>query len=80
VGTDATASFTQADGAVTIFASIDHYMAECVGLYAVNKATRFKALEPVRQGVHEYFGRFAASFGTLGLGNEAAVRPFGKFI
>jgi transposase InsO family protein len=62
-GTDATAAFTQADGAVTISAT-DHYTAECVGIHAVKKATRFEALEPVRQGVHEYFGGFAAGQAT----------------
>lgn len=60
-GTDATATFTEAEGAVTVFAAIDHCTAECVGIHAVKKATRFEALEPIRQGVKEYFGDFAAS-------------------
>jgi putative transposase len=59
-GTDATATFTEADGAVTVFAALDHCTAECVGIHAVKKATRFEALEPIRQGVHEYFGGFSA--------------------
>lgn len=59
-GTDATMTFTAAEGTVTIFAAIDHCTAECVGIHAVKKATRFEALEPIRQGVTEYFGRFAA--------------------
>jgi transposase InsO family protein len=59
-GTDATATFTEAEGAVTIFAAIDHYTAECVGIHAVKKASRFEALEPIRQGVKEYWGAFAA--------------------
>jgi putative transposase len=58
-GTDATATFTDADGAVTVFAAIDHYSADCVGIHAVKKATRFEALEPIRQGVREYFGAFS---------------------
>jgi transposase InsO family protein len=58
-GTDATATFTEAEGAVTIFAAIDHCTAECVGIHAVKKATRFEALEPIRQGVNEYFGGFS---------------------
>jgi putative transposase len=58
-GTDATATFTEAEGAVTIFAAIDHCTAECVGIHAVKKATRFEALEPIRQGVKEYFGGFS---------------------
>lgn len=59
-GTDATATFTEAEGAVTVFAAIDHCTAECVGIHAVKKATRFEALEPIRQGVHEYFNGFSA--------------------
>lgn len=42
-GTDATATFTEADGTVTVFAAIDHCTAECIGLHAVKKATRFEA-------------------------------------
>lgn len=63
-GTDATASVTAADGAVTIFASIDHYTAECVGIHVVKKATRFEALEPIRQGVREHFAGFSAGSAT----------------
>jgi putative transposase len=59
-GTDATATSTEAEGNVTIFAAIDHCTAECVGIHAVKKASRFEALEPVRQGVHQYFGGFSA--------------------
>jgi transposase InsO family protein len=58
-GTDATATFTDCDGAVTVFAAIDHYSADCVGIHAVKKATRFEALEPIRQGVSEHFHAFA---------------------
>jgi hypothetical protein len=60
-GTDATATFTDAEGNVTVFAAIDHCTADCVGIYAVKKATRFEALEPIRQGVREYFGAFSAA-------------------
>lgn len=59
-GTDATGTSTDAEGAVTVFAAVDHCTAECVGIHAVKKATRFEALEPVRQGVHECFGAFSA--------------------
>jgi putative transposase len=59
-GTDATATFTEAEGNVTVFAAIDHCSADCVGIHAVKKATRFEALEPIRQGVREYFGAFSA--------------------
>lgn len=58
-GTDATATVTEADGTVTIFAAIDHCTAECIGIHAVKKATRFEALEPIRHGVKECFGGFS---------------------
>jgi transposase InsO family protein len=57
-GTDATVTVTLAQGQVTVFAAIDHYTAECVGIHAVKRATRFEALEPLRQGVREHFGGF----------------------
>lgn len=59
-GTDATATFTEAEGSVTVFAAVDHCTAECVGIHAVKKATRFEALEPVRQGIKEHFAAFSA--------------------
>jgi putative transposase len=57
-GTDATATVTTQEGQVTVFAAIDHCTAECVGIHAVKRATRFEALEPLRQGVREHFGSF----------------------
>jgi putative transposase len=59
-GTDATATSTEVEGTVTIFAAIDHCTAECVGIHVVKKANRFEALEPIRQGVRQYFGGFSA--------------------
>jgi len=59
-GTDATATFTEAEGSVTVFAAVDHCTAECVGIHAVKKATRFEALEPIHQGTKEHFGPFSA--------------------
>ncbi len=59
-GIDATATVTIEDGQVTVFAAVDHCTAECVGIHAVKRATRFEALDPVRQGVHEHFGGFHA--------------------
>ncbi len=57
-GADATATVTFAEGQVTIFAAVDHCTAECVGIHAVKRASRFEALEPLRQGVREHFGEF----------------------
>lgn len=59
-GTDATATFTEEDGQVTIFAAIDHYSADCIGIHAIKRAHRFEALEPIRQAVREQFGSFSA--------------------
>jgi putative transposase len=59
-GTDATATSTEVEGTVTIFAAIDHCTAECVGIHVVKKANRFEALEPIRQGLGQYFGGFSA--------------------
>jgi transposase InsO family protein len=44
---------------VSVFAAIDHCTAECVGSHAAKKATRFEALEPIRQGVRDRFGVYA---------------------
>jgi putative transposase len=58
-GTDITTTFTRQDGQVAIFITVDHCSAECVGIHAALHGTRFEALEPIRQGVHTYFGAFA---------------------
>jgi len=57
-GTDLTTTFT-GEGPAAVFIAIDHCSAECVGIHASSRATRFEALEPVRQGVRNYFGGFA---------------------
>jgi putative transposase len=59
-GTDATGVWTEHEGMVTVFAAIDHATAECVGSHAAKYATRFEALEPIRQGVREHFGSYGA--------------------
>lgn len=63
-GTDATATFTEQQGAVTIFAAVDHCSADCVGIHAVKKTSRFEALEPIRQGMKEHFGGFSSGLAT----------------
>ncbi len=57
---DHTATATIQDGQVTVFVAVDHCTTECVGLHAAKKATRFEALEPMRQGVRDYCGGFRA--------------------
>ena len=57
-GTDLTTTIT-GEGQAAIFVAVDHCSAECVGIHAAQHATRFEALEPLRQGVRRHFGRFA---------------------
>jgi transposase InsO family protein len=57
-GTDLTTTFT-GEGQAAVFIAVDHFTAECVGIHASSRATRFEALEPIRQGVRRHFGAFA---------------------
>jgi putative transposase len=57
-GTDLTTTMT-GEGPAAVFVAVDHCSAECVGIHAAPRATRFEALEPIRQGVREHFGGFA---------------------
>jgi putative transposase len=56
-GTDMTTTWT-GEGQVAVFVAVDHHSAECVGLHAARRGTRFEALEPIRQGVRRCFGAF----------------------
>jgi transposase InsO family protein len=53
-GIDATACWTD-EGLATVFIAVDHFTAECVGIHAARKGTRFEALEPLRQGIRRHF-------------------------
>ena len=57
-GTDLTTTFT-GESQAAVFIAVDHFTAECVGIHASSRATRFEALEPIRQGVRRRFGAFA---------------------
>jgi putative transposase len=57
-GTDLTTTWT-GEGRMAVFVAVDHRSAECVGIHAAPRATRFEALEPIRQGVRHSFGAFA---------------------
>ena len=57
-GTDLTTTVT-GEGPAAVFIAVDHCSAECVGVHAHSRATRFEALEPIRQGVRRHFGGFA---------------------
>ena len=63
-GTDATSTVTQQDGLVTVFVGIDHCTLEGIGIHAARRATRFEALEPIRQGVRQQFGTVSAGSAT----------------
>ena len=56
-GTDLTTTIT-GEGQAAVFVAVDHCSAECVGIHAHPQATRFQALEPIRQGVRQRFGGF----------------------
>jgi len=56
-GTDLTTTIT-GEGLAAVFVAVDHCSVECVGVHAAARATRFEALEPIRQGVREHFGSF----------------------
>jgi transposase InsO family protein len=62
-GTDLTTTWT-GEGLAAVFVALDHCSAECVGIHAARHATRFEALEPLRQGVRRCFGGFAERVAT----------------
>jgi len=62
-GTDPARNFVSAvtttwtgEGQVAVFVAVDRCSAECIGIHAARRATRFEALEPIRQGVRHSFG------------------------
>jgi putative transposase len=59
-GTDMASTFTTAEGQAAILFAVDHCSMECVGIHAAKRGTRFQALEPLRQGVSEYFRAFTS--------------------
>jgi putative transposase len=62
-GTDLTSTMT-GEGQTSIFVTVDHCSTECLGIHAARRATRFEALEPLRQGVRACFGGFASGIAT----------------
>ena len=59
-GTDMTTTLTTDEGLAHVFVAVDHCTCECVGLHVARGGNRFEALEPLRQGVRQHFGRFEA--------------------
>jgi putative transposase len=56
-GADLTSVMT-GEGQAAVSVAVDHCSTECVGIHASRSATRFEALEPIRQGVRQRFGGF----------------------
>ena len=55
-GTDMTQTVTTGEGRAYVFVAVDHCSGELVGTHASSSASRWKALEPIRQGVAKHFG------------------------
>jgi transposase InsO family protein len=62
-GTDLTSTLT-GEGQVAVFILVDHCSGECLGIHAARRATRFEALEPLRQAVRHGFGAFGEGVAT----------------
>jgi transposase InsO family protein len=58
-GTDGTTTQVVKEGTVWIFATVEHWNAECVGIHASKSGDRFNAMEPVKQGIKKYYGALA---------------------
>jgi transposase InsO family protein len=65
-GTDMTQTVTTAEGRAYVFIAVDHCSGEFVGTHASSSASRWEALEPIRQGVTRHFGGVEADT-ALGL-------------
>ncbi len=57
-GTDMTTTILTTGKQVSVFVAVDHCGVYCTGIHASERATRWEALEPIRQGVRESFGAF----------------------
>lgn len=55
-GTDMTQTVTTREGRAYVFIAVDHCSGEFIGTHASPSASRWEALEPVRQGVTRHFG------------------------
>lgn len=63
-GTDMTQTVTVNEGRACIFAVVDHYTWECLGIHAAPRGDRFEALEPLRQAVSRTCGAYQKSAAT----------------
>ena len=76
-GTDMTATVTVAEGPAFVFVAVDHCTAECIGLHAAKRGTRFEALEPIRQGIRDASGASATAW-PVGCGCVTTTGRLGR--
>jgi putative transposase len=55
-GTDMTQTVTTREGRAYVFITVDHCSGEFIGTHASSSASRWEALEPIRQGLIRHFG------------------------
>jgi Integrase core domain. len=60
-------TFTTAEGRAYVFVAVDHCSGEFVGIHAASGASRWEALEPVKQGIAKHFGALDRAGVTTGL-------------
>lgn len=63
-GTDFTSTVTVSEGQAAVFVCVDHYSAALLGVHAAKRATRWEALDPVRQAVRDVFGAISKDIAT----------------
>jgi putative transposase len=59
-GTDMTQTITTTEGRAYVFIAVDHCSGEFVGTHAASGASRWEALEPLKQGAAKHFGSIEA--------------------
>jgi putative transposase len=59
-GSDMTETVTTAEGRAYVFIAVDHCSGEFVGTHAASGASRWEALEPIKQGAAKHFGSLEA--------------------
>ena len=65
-GTDMTQTVTTDEGRAYVIIAVDHCSGEFIGIHDASGASRWEALEPIRQGVTKHFGGIEAAT-ALGL-------------
>ena len=55
-GTDFTTTLTLCEGQASVFVCLDHFTSELLGVHAAKRATRWEALEPIKQAIRSTYG------------------------